>query len=309
MRILIVGAGGTGGSYGTLLYEAGREVTFLVRARRAEAIRANGLTLRTPAGERTNALQTLVSGESADPFELVLFTVKATGLDSAVEDLRPYIRPRTRIIPILNGMAHVSRLEQEFPGQVLGGLAKIVATLDDGVVWQMTDLISMTLGTLDSSEFPAEIAKFFDIPGISLVVSDNVAAALWEKWAFIASAGVITCLFRGPVGAIVEAGGRKQIEEAIAETETVAAAAGYPVSEKAHRFSLGMLAEEGSSFTSSLYRDVVAGFPHEGEHILGEMAVQARKLGVKTPLLDLALIQVRTGEVMVSGYHSDGIAK
>ena len=259
MRILIVGAGGTGGSYGTLLHEAGRDVTFLVRAKRAEAIRANGLTFRTPAGERTNTVQTLVSGESTDPFDLVLFTVKATGLESAIEDIRPYIGAQTTIIPILNGMAHVARLEKEFPGQVLGGLVKIVATLDNGVVWQMTDLISITLGTLDGSEFPAAIAEFFDVPGISLVVSDNVAAAMWEKWAFIASAGVITCLFRGPVGAIVEAGGRERIEEAIAETEAVAAAAGYPVPEKAHRFSVGMLAEPGSSFTSSLYRDLTAG--------------------------------------------------
>ncbi|MFN8047553.1 MAG: 2-dehydropantoate 2-reductase [Ancrocorticia sp.] len=302
MRILIVGAGGTGGSYGTLLHEAGRDVTFLVRAKRAEAIRANGLTFRTPAGERTNTVQTLVSGESTDPFDLVLFTVKATGLESAIEDIRPYIGAQTTIIPILNGMAHVARLEKEFPGQVLGGLVKIVATLDNGVVWQMTDLISITLGTLDGSEFPAAIAEFFDVPGISLVVSDNVAAAMWEKWAFIASAGVITCLFRGPVGAIVEAGGREWIEEAIAETEAVAAAAGYPVPEKAHRFSVGMLAEPGSSFTSSLYRDLTAGFPHEGEHILGEMAVQARKFGVETPLLDLTLIQVRTGEIARERY-------
>ncbi len=302
MRILIVGAGGTGGSYGTLLHEAGRDVTFLVRAKRAEAIRANGLTFRTPAGERTNTVQTLVSGESTGPFDLVLFTVKATGLESAIEDIRLYIGAQTTIIPILNGMAHVARLEKEFPGQVLGGLVKIVATLDNGVVWQMTDLISITLGTLDGSEFPAAIAEFFDVPGISLVVSDNVAAAMWEKWAFIASAGVITCLFRGPVGAIVEAGGRERIEEAIAETEAVAAAAGYPVPEKAHRFSVGMLAEPGSSFTSSLYRDLTAGFPHEGEHILGEMAVQARKFGVETPLLDLTLIQVRTGEIARERY-------
>lgn len=117
MRILIVGAGGTGGSYGTLLHEAGRDVTFLVRAKRAEAIRANGLTFRTPAGERTNTVQTLVSGESTDPFDLVLFTVKATGLESAIEDIRPYIGAQTTIIPILNGMAHVARLERSFRGR------------------------------------------------------------------------------------------------------------------------------------------------------------------------------------------------
>ncbi len=304
MRILIVGAGATGGAYGTLLIEADRDVTFLVRPARAEVLRRDGLRFITPSGERTHAVQVLISGEESSPFDLVLVTVKATGLDSAVEDLAPHVGPHTRIIPILNGMAQISRLEQKFPGQVLGGLARIVATLEGDAVHQMTDLTALTIGSLDGASLPTAITEFFSVPGIDLTVSDDVVAELWTKWAFIAAAGTITCLFRGPVGAIIEAGGLAKINEAIEELEAVAAAAGYPVSPRGHRQSLDLLAAPGSFFTSSLYRDLVAGLAHEGEHILGEMAGQARKLGVDTPLLDLALIQMRTGEVARLRYQA-----
>jgi 2-dehydropantoate 2-reductase len=45
MRILIVGAGAVGGYFGARLAQAGRDVTFLVRPRRAEQIQAQGLRI------------------------------------------------------------------------------------------------------------------------------------------------------------------------------------------------------------------------------------------------------------------------
>lgn len=295
MRILIVGAGGTGGAFGTRLQEAGRDVTYLVRERRADALRRDGLRFVSPDGDRTHPVQTIVAGEPADPFDLVLITVKAAGLESAIADVRPYVGPDAPVLPVLNGMAHMERLEREFPGRVLGGLAKIVATLDGDTVRQLTGLSTLTVGALDNAEVPAPIVEALDVPGIELSVSDDVIGALWEKWAFIAAAGVVTCLFRGPVGRIIDAGGLPKIHEAIAELEAVAAAAGHPVSDAAHAQSLAMLTEPGSAFTSSLYRDLVAGLPTEAEHILGDLARRARDLGVETPLLDLTLIQIRTG--------------
>jgi 2-dehydropantoate 2-reductase len=293
MRILIVGAGGTGGAFGTRLQEAGRNVTYLVRARRADALRRDGLRFAAPDGDRTHPVQSIVAGEQADPFDLVLITVKAAGLESAIADVKPYVGPDARVLPILNGMAHIQRLEREFPGQVLGGLAKIVATLDGDAVRQMTGLSTLTIGALGDA-VPALIVEALDVPGIELSVSDDVIGALWEKWVFITAAGVVTCLFRGPVGRIIDAGGLPKIHEAIAELEAVASVAGHPVSHAAHAQSLAMLTQPRSAFTSSLYRDLVAGLPTEAEHILGDLARRARDLDVATPLLDLTLIQIRT---------------
>jgi 2-dehydropantoate 2-reductase len=45
MRVLVVGAGALGGYFGGRLVEAGRDVTFLVRQRRAEQIARLGLRI------------------------------------------------------------------------------------------------------------------------------------------------------------------------------------------------------------------------------------------------------------------------
>jgi 2-dehydropantoate 2-reductase len=293
MRILVVGAGATGGAFGTLLQEAGRNVTYLVRPRKHEVLRRDGLRFISPTADRTLPVQTITAADKPEPFDLILVTVKATALDGVLGEIGAFVGPDTAIIPLLNGMAHVDRLEQLYPGQVLGGLARIVATLDGDVVRQQMPLTSLTVGGLNGRPVPADVADALDVPGVDFSTADNVTGALWEKWAFIAAAGTVNCLFRAPVGRIIDAGGRARILEAIGETEAVAAAAGHPVSDAGHAQAVGILTEPGSAFTSSLYRDLSAGLPSEAEHILGDLARRARDLNVPTPLLDLTLIQIR----------------
>lgn len=295
MRILVVGAGATGGAFGTLLQEAGRDVTYLVRPRKQEVLRRDGLRFISPTADRTHPVQTITAPDGSKAFDLILVTVKATAFEGVLGEIGAFVGPGTSIIPILNGMAHVDRLEQRYPGQVLGGLARIVATLDGDVVRQQVALTSLTVGGLNGNPVPPEIFEALDVYGVDFSVADDVMGALWDKWAFIAAAGIVNCLFRAPVGRILEAGGQSRILEAISETEEVAAAAGHPVSDAARAQAVGILTEPGSAFTSSLYRDLSAGLPSEAEHILGDLARRARELNVPTPLLDLTLIQIRAG--------------
>ncbi|MFE8886888.1 ketopantoate reductase family protein [Pseudarthrobacter enclensis] len=295
MRILVVGAGATGGAFGTLLQEAGRDVTYLVRTRKQEALRRDGLRFISPTADRTLPVKTITAADRPGFYDLVLVTVKANAFDSALNDIAPFVGPETSIVPILNGLAHVDRLEEKYPGQVLGGLAKIVATLDGDIVRQQMPPTTLTVGGLNGVPVPAAVSEALDIPAIEFAVTDDVAGALWAKWAFIAAAGITNCLFRAPVGRIIDAGGEGSIQAAISETEAVAAAAGHPVSGDSHAQAVGILTQPGSAFTSSLYRDLTAGLPSEAEHILGDLARRARELRVSTPLLDLTLIQIRAG--------------
>jgi 2-dehydropantoate 2-reductase len=295
MRILVVGAGATGGAFGTLLQEAGRDVTYLVRQRRQEVLRRDGLRFISPSADRTHSVQTITAPDRSEAFDLILVTVKATAFEGVLGELGAFVGAESRIIPILNGMAHVDRLEQQYPGQVLGGLARIVATLDGDVVRQQVPLTSLTVGGLNGNPVPTEVSEALDVPGVDFSVVDDVTGALWEKWVFIAAAGIVNCLFRAAVGRIIDAGGQSTILEAISETEAVAAAAGHPVSDAGHAQAVGILTEPGSAFTSSLFRDLSAGLPSEAEHILGDLAGRARSLNVPAPLLDVTLIQIRAG--------------
>ena len=48
MKILILGAGAVGGYWGARLHQAGIDVTFLLREKRAETVRKNGLVVKSP---------------------------------------------------------------------------------------------------------------------------------------------------------------------------------------------------------------------------------------------------------------------
>ena len=182
-------------------------------------------------------------------YDLVVLGLKAPALSAALETIRPAVGPQTLILPLLNGMDHLKELEQAFPGRTIGGLVKIVATLDqDGVIQQMTPLCTMTIGPIDGRPLSQEVIDTLTVTGFTLSVDDEVLTRLWEKWVFIAAAGIITCLFRGNVGNILAAGGKNQILSAIEETENVASGAGHPVSreeppadsETAHRGRTGV---------------------------------------------------------------------
>ncbi|MET4093696.1 ketopantoate reductase C-terminal domain-containing protein [Arthrobacter sp. UYCu712] len=144
------------------------------------------------------------------------------------------------------------------------------------------------------------IREQLDVPGYELSFRTDIVDAMWKKWVFITAAGVVTCLMRGSVGDIIDAGGGHFIDQVIAETERVAAAAGHPVTAKDHAAAVQMLTEPGSVFTSSLYRDVAAGLPHEGEHLLGTFVDTAVGFHLDVPSTNMALLQLRTHDRAVA---------
>src|SRR5207253_4544527 len=135
MRILIVGAGAIGGYFGARLAEAGRDVTFLVRPKRADQL-ASGLFVRSPKGDVHIPAPKLVTeaalGEpKGSPFDLILLSCKAFDLDRAMESFAPAVGHGSMVLPLLNGMAHIEKLQKRFgSGAVLGGQCQISATLD-----------------------------------------------------------------------------------------------------------------------------------------------------------------------------------
>ncbi|MGD6978257.1 MULTISPECIES: 2-dehydropantoate 2-reductase [Citricoccus] len=302
MKTLIVGAGATGGFFGSRLVQAGRDITFLVRPRRAEQLR-DGLRVYGPGYDETVPVRTVTARELDGPYDLVLLMTKAWSLDEAMEDIAPGVGPNTAILPLLNGLAHLDRVNHRFgPDSVLGGIVRVVTTVTpEGAVLQMKPHASLIFGEQDRqrTDRAARIEQELTVPGYDLILGEDILAAMWHKWAFIVAGGTTTCLMRGTIGAILATpGGREFVLEVIDQTERVAAAAGYPVSELAHAASLEMFTEPGSVFTSSLYRDLTAGFSHEGEHLLGHFVAIAERHGVDVPLTRLALAQVRVHDQM-----------
>jgi 2-dehydropantoate 2-reductase len=228
MRILVVGAGGIGGYFGGRLAAAARDVTFLVRPKRAGILREKGLVIRSPLGDAHIAAPKLVTADGlAGTFDLILLSCKAYDLEDAIASFAPAVGPETAILPLLNGMAHLGRLETRFGAEaVLGGTCFISTTIGpDGEILHMNDLHRLTYGDRRGG-MPARIdaiAAAFADAGFTAQASETILSDMWEKWIFIAATAGMTCLMRSSIGDFVAAGAGNLALKLIDECAEIAA--------------------------------------------------------------------------------------
>ena len=301
MRVLVVGAGALGGYFGGRLAEAGRDVVFLVRPRRAEQVARHGLRIESPRGDADLRPRTVLAGDLDGTYDLILLAVKAYSLAAAMDDVAPAVGPATTILPVLNGLRHLEALAARFgPDRVLGGVAQIPATLGpEGQVRHLGRMHDLAFGEVagGASERVRAVAALCEGALFDARSSEAVAQEMWEKWAMLAALAGMTCLMRAGVGDILAApGGRDAMLAAFAETRAVAGAAGHEPRPAFVESVTGVLTKEGSPLTASMLRDVEGGGPAEGEHVLGDMVDRAERAGVPTPLLRLARLHVAAHE-------------
>ena len=281
MRILVVGAGATGGYFGGRLLQYGRDVTFLVRERRAQALQRTGLIMRSPFGDVTLADPPLVRATDLDqPYDLIILSCKAYGLSAAMTDFAPAVGAQTAILPLLNGMHHLDLLDQRFgPDHVLGGRCMIAATLEaDGAVHQLNHRHTLTFGERDGSATSRmhEISLQLATAGFDARTSGTIVQDMWDKWVLLATLAGITCLFRASVGDITATpGGTEATLALFGECCAVAAHADHALREHTRKEAQTILTEAGSTLTASMMRDLVGGHPIEAEQIIGDMLARA----------------------------------
>ncbi len=293
MRILVVGAGSTGGYFGGRLAEAGRDVTFLVRPKRAEQLRLNGLQIISPHGDVTIWPNLVVAGEIAAPFDAVLVAVKGFSLESALDDLAGAVGPETMILPVLNGMRHLNVLAARFgKNSVVGGVCKVATIVDDrGRIVQLRKLQELTYGEMsgDRSLRTDRLDEVMQGAGFDARLSRTIEREMWEKWVLLATIGGITCLMRGNIGDIARApGGTDFSLRFLDEVTAVVTAVGKKPSDVFLTDTQALLTEKESTVTSSMYRDLQNGALVEAEQIIVDLVAQARGARITTPLLDAA---------------------
>lgn len=307
MRILVLGAGGTGGYFGGRLAQSGADITFLVRPVRAAQLEAQGLQIRSPLGDADFPVAHVVA-EGLDtlarekPFDLVLLSCKAYDLYSSIAAIAPAVGPQTKVMPILNGLLHYRTLDAHFGhDNVLGGLCFISATKGaEGEILHLGRPASMTFGEREGqqpSEYLAELARRCAHAKIDHQYADDIAQAQWIKYSFLTALAAGTCLMRASVGDIIATDGGTEFMAALyAECVAVAAAAGQAIPEKARDIALGALTQAGSDVKASMLRDLEATQRVEAAHIVGDMLHRAHDAGIKAPLLSVAWSHLQTYE-------------
>jgi 2-dehydropantoate 2-reductase len=288
-----------GGYFGGRLLEAGRDVTFLVRPARAAVLARSGLRIISSAGNADLPHPSTVQpGHIGGTFDLVILSCKAYDLDSAIDALTPAVGPGTAVLPLLNGMRHLDRLDERLGRErVLGGQCAIGATVNDaGEIVHLNNIHSISFGECDGARTSRVDAIAALMHGVRFDgrASDTILLDMWEKWVFLASLAGITCLMRAAIGDIVGApGGIDLVSGLLEECRTIATAAGYPPRQESWQRSVGMLTMAGSPLTASMLRDLERGAAVEADHIIGDLLVRA---GNPAPLLRVVYTHLKAYE-------------
>ncbi|MDM0028830.1 ketopantoate reductase family protein [Variovorax saccharolyticus] len=301
-RILVLGAGGTGGYFGGRLAESGADVTFVVREARRETLSEQGLRIESPFGDAQLAVKTVVASELRPVYDAVILTCKAYDLDAAIATIAPALAPDGYVLPFLNGKAHMDVLNEKFgPHRVLGGTAKIQATVTPtGAIRQFNDWRTLVFGE-QSGEITGRVralaALFEAAKGVEVFAVADIVQRMWEKLVHLSTAAAMTCLMRSNVGEIVRTPhGREIFLDQLRCGAAIAAANGYAPSAAFMKSWEETFSQQDSQYSTSMLRDIERGGQTEAEHILGYMLDKAVNSAIACNTLLLAYTHVKAYE-------------
>ena len=299
MRILVFGAGATGGYFGGRLLEAGIDTTFFVRPARAAKLRETGLVIRSQFGDVSMPAPVATQQAPGGPYDAVLLSCKAYDLESALDAVGPAVGRETVIIPVLNGMRHLDALENRFGAhRTMGGLCLISASLDaEGRILHHNDKHSVVFGERSGgiSARTETLAAAMKPAKMDSRPSADIMQEMWDKWVFLAPLAAVTCLMRSTVGDVVNAAGPEFPMRFVEECRTVAAAQGHPVAQAQMTWIKTAVTNAASPIMASMMRDIERGGPVEADHVVGDM-IRRGGGADKFPLMQMAYLHLKAYE-------------
>jgi 2-dehydropantoate 2-reductase len=302
----VIGAGAVGGYFGGRLHEAGRDVSFLVHNTQAQTLRTQGLRILSPFGDATIRPKLVLAPEISGPYDLILLCVKAYSLDAAMNDFARAVGASTMILPLLNGMRHIDLLANRFgDSNVIGGVCLIVAEMDkDNRILQLTKTQQLVYGERGGNESARMEMLNQTMQGAKFEakISQNIEQEMWEKWVMLSSLGAATCLMRGNIGEIEAViGGAGLAMGILNECSAIAAGCGHAPSDAFLTRAEKIMTTPGSTLTSSMYRDLIKKGRVEVDQILGDLLSRGRKIGLVTPLVEAAYVNLRIYQGRLAG--------
>lgn len=289
MKIAIMGAGGIGGYFGARLQADRHKVAFIARGAHLEAMRRDGLKVRSPVGDLDLARVAASDDPSAfGAVDVVLFCVKLWDVEAAAEAVRPLLGPDTAVVALQNGVSVCDTLERILGARaVMGGVAKISATIDQpGVIRHNGEFARMIFGERGGgrSERAEALLSACRGAGIEAKLTDDIELEIWRKFVFLAPLAGVQCFYRLPIGAVREdPEKRARLGTVIAEAVAVGRAKGVGLSEDEAERTLAAVATLPEHTKPSMLVDLERGRRLELPWLNGEIVRLGTMLGVETP--------------------------
>ena len=293
MNIVIYGTGGVGGYFGARLAEAGNNVTFIARGKHLEAIKNNGLLLKSVNGDYlvnpANATSNIAEVKNID---LILVCVKTWQVAEVAEIIKPVLNENTMVISLLNGCENAEVLSSVIDEKhVLGGLCKVVSFIEDyGVVKHVAYEPTIVFGELNNEKTARalQLEKVLNEANITNKLASNIQKEIWTKYLYITTVSALGALTRATHGEMLASAYIKNMMLKTAEEIcAVAKAKGVYLPENIIEKQFKIIESLPYETTASLQRDVMEGKPSELEAQNGTIVRLGKELNVSTPTNDL----------------------
>ncbi len=217
VNVCVIGVGGVGGYFGGKLARAfpsnsnsHARIFFVARGKHLEAITRNGLVLGSPEFGRVTCKPTLATRRISDLSEIDIFLVCVKGYDlmDVAAFIKDYVKANTIILPLLNGADIQERIRKKIKtGIILPACVYVSAHIEEpGVVVHNGKPGRIIFGKdPDYLDYvPHGIFKLFEKSSIDYEWKDDASPAIWEKYLFIASFGLVSACYDRTLGEILE---------------------------------------------------------------------------------------------------------
>ena len=296
-QIMMVGAGSVGGFFGAHLAKNNPNVSFLLRPSTLEAVKRNGLTIKSAKGNFTVHPPAASDPRQLATPDLIILAVKAYDLDEVMTQLEPVLTERTVILTLQNGIDTedriISRLHRDC---VVGGVAFIYSKIVEPGVIEHYKRGGVAIGELmgHKSERVSQITDIFKQAGISCQLSEDIRKSKWEKMCWNCVFNPLTVVIDDKVAKALDhpemAGVIRQI---VGEVAAVSAAVKVPLApdmaEKVVKWT-----QELRDIHTSMYDDWKGKRPTEIDYLNGYIVRVGRELGIPTPVNEALTAMVKT---------------
>ena len=289
MDIVVIGAGALGGYFGARFQQAGANVSFLVREKRFSQIRKNGIHISSTQGDyKLQEPRLILNTDEIETCDFVFLSVKGYHLSGTLDHVKALVNKGAYVLPVLNGIEHI-RVLQDFVGKsrVLGGLASIMATLDEhGNVVHSSPFHDLFFGPMEQGQkaICLQLEKFLKDANINSSFKEHILREMWKKYMFIHAFSGVTAAVNLPIGPIkAQQETFNLLEFLLQEIKRLANAHHVSVTEEDYEEVRGKIQALKDDATSSMHQDRRKGNKLELDHIHGGAVRLAADTGLTMP--------------------------
>lgn len=288
-KIGIIGQGALGVMYGQqLASRLGRDkVFFIADAGRIEKYEREGIYCN---GEKQN-FQYLTPDTEGVTADLLIFAVKYTGIEEALEDVSNFVGEETLIFSLLNGIASEERISQRYGEErILYCVAQEMDALKDENQFSYTSMGLLVIGNKGNQrdeklEAVEEVLKQSQIP---YLIPEDIMHRLWSKLMFNTGVNQTAAVYACGYREMQEEGEiRNTALSAMEEARTIARAAeGILITDGEFEDWMKILAKLNPDGMPSMRQDTKAHRRTEVELFSGTLKKLGKKYGIPTPVND-----------------------